>query len=133
MNPENSGNIRKYILSNNNVICDVCGKKRKRSECVLAYGTGDIAVVMSCIDGCADYRHPLNSPPPLVFDGQPVLDARPDATEDSNSAQWFVNPFIPSYFTWGHFPRTGSWGHLNNNNSDFNTDPVWVWSAFTKG
>ena len=74
-------NIRKFLHHNPNVICDTCGRKRKWSEVIHSYGTGDIPVIISCIDGCADYRHPLNDPPPVIFDGQPWPDARPEATD----------------------------------------------------
>lgn len=78
---KNFGNVQKHIPYNPNAICDVCGRKRKWSEVTLAYGTGDLAVIVSCIDGCADYRHPLNSPPPTIYDGQPVPNARPENTD----------------------------------------------------
>ena len=123
---ENQGNIKKYISSNHNVICDVCGKKRKRSEVVNAYGSGDIAVVMSCRDGCADSRHPLNSPPPVIFDGQPVHDARPDPTEIH------VTAVVPSFMTWKHFKNAGTWKTLNNPNNGFNLNGIWTWGNFKK-
>jgi hypothetical protein len=74
-------NIPKYTRSNPNAICDTCGRKRKWSEVVLSYGSGELAVIVSCKDGCADYRHPLNSPPPVIFDGQPIPDARPEGKD----------------------------------------------------
>jgi len=126
----NSNN--KYIPGNWNAICDVCGFKRKASDCVLSYGSGDIEVVFTCSPGCTDERHPLNSPPPIIFDGQPVPDARPDATQDSNAPQWFVPQVTPSLMAWGHFPNTGGWGTLNFNNSPFNFDPVWTWGNFVR-
>jgi hypothetical protein len=120
----NNGNIKKWLHSDWNVICDVCGRKRKRSQCVLAYASGDIAVIMSCIDGCADYRHPLNSPPPLIFDAQPVPDARPQQTSV------FVTPLLmPSGFTFGHFPG-GTFGNFNMGNSNFSFNLPWTWGAF---
>lgn len=120
------GSINKWLSGDNNVICDVCGKKRKRSECVMAYGSGMIPVVMSCIDGCADYNHPLNYPPPIIFDGRPVQDARPDVP---TSQTVFLSTFVPADFTWGHFPG-GLWGHFNNGNSEFSYNPLWTWGNF---
>lgn len=121
-----SGSIQAYILSNNNVICDICGRKRKRSECTMAYGTGDIAVVMSCTDGCADERHPLNSPPPLIFDGQPVKDARPDPSEV------FVTTTV-SLQRWGSFYPATAWGSFNGANNEFGYNPIWLWGFFDQG
>lgn len=120
----NNGNIRKWIHSDWNVTCDVCSRKRKRSQCVLAYGTGDLPVIMSCIDKCADYRHPLNSPPPLIFDGQPVPDARPTQKDTFVSTKLF-----PAGFTWGHFPG-GVFGNFNMGNSKFSYNLPWTWGAF---
>lgn len=131
-NDGSRGNIKAWIHSNPNTICDICGRKRKTSETVLAYGSGDIPIIVSCIDGCADYRHPLNSPPPIIFDGQPVPDARPDETEDSNNPIWFVQIFVPSFMTWGRFQKTGGWGTLNDSNSVFNTNVPWTWGAFSR-
>lgn len=117
------GNIRKWQGGDNNVICDVCGKKRKRSECVMSYGSGMIPVVMACIDGCADYNHPLNYPPPIIFDGRPVQDARPEG------ADVFIGGTAPALFTWGHFPG-GVWGNFNNGNNPFGYSPLWTWGNF---
>lgn len=96
------GNIKKLTEHNPNVICDTCGRKRKWSEVTHSYGSGDIPVVISCLDGCADVRHPLNSPPPIIFDGQPVPDARPDQdiTYLATSPQtWDSNGYV-----WGSAP-----------------------------
>jgi len=119
-------NIQKYIPSDNNVICDICGKKRKRSECVMAYGTGIIPVVMSCIDGCADYDHPLNYPPPIIFDGRPVQDARPDI---STSQIIEVPGATTSFFLWDNF-HYGVWSAFNGLNNEFSTNPILTWSNF---
>jgi len=121
------GNIPKYIRSDHNVVCDVCGRKRKWSECVMAYGSGTIPVVMSCRDGCADYNHPLNYPPPIIFDGRPVPDARPDQV---NNVYTFVPEILPAYFFWGSFPG-GNWGHFNGLNNEFNLNGIWVWGGFS--
>jgi len=121
--------IRKHLDHNNNVICDVCGRKRKRSECQLAFGTGDIPVIMSCIDGCADQRHPLNTPPPLIFDGQPVPDARPD---QGFNKETFITTVTPSGMSWGHLTHAGAWGLFNNPNTVFNFNGLWEWGFFLK-
>ncbi len=123
---ENSGNIKKQISHDYNIICDVCGRKKKRSECVAAYGSGIVPVVMSCIDGCADKLQPLNFPPPVIFDGRPVPDARPDQL---NNQETFLPYFVPSFMSWGHFPG-GLWGNFNNGNSQFSYNPEWVWGQF---
>lgn len=122
--------IRGYIPSDNNVICDICGKKRKRSECELAFSNGTEPVVMSCRDGCADNNHPLNYPPPVIFDGRPVLDSRPDVTE--NNKETFVTVNLPSYITWGSFSNAGTWGNLNNPNNENNLNGIWTWGSFLK-
>lgn len=121
--------IRKHIPHSWNVICDICGRKRKRSECTLAYGTGTEPVVMSCLDGCADVNHPLNYPPPVIFDGRPVPDARPDTY--GNQIQ-YVTVTIPSGMTWGHFnSKARNWSKFNNPNNQFNFDGIWTWGSFT--
>lgn len=99
-----NGDIRKYIPHNFNVICDVCGRKKKKSQTTMAYGSGDIPVVLSCLDGCADSRHPLNDPPPVIFDGYPVPDARPDAT--------LTYTYLPSGILWGSFYGQ-RWGYFD--------------------
>src|ERR1051326_8631776 len=118
-------NIRKYIPSDNNVICDVCGKKRKVSECVLSYGTGLIPVVMACRDKCADYLHPLNYPPPVIFDGRPVPDARPEQTDI------FITVNLPTV-TLGNLPSNlyAAWGSFNGTNDEFNLNPIITWGNF---
>lgn len=123
--------VGKYIPGDWNFICDTCGFKRKASQGCLSYYSGDIPVFMTCTE-CADYRHPLNSPPPIIFDGQPVPDARPDATQDSTSPQWFVVNVAPSLMQWGHLPNTGGWGTLNYGNQFSNLDTLWTWSAFSR-
>lgn len=115
-------NIRKYIPADNNVICDVCGRKRKRSECVMAYGTGDIPVIMSCIDGCADSRHPCNDPPPIIFDGRPVMDARPEGSDTFVTQGVFFTGLLIGHFPGpliGHFPNTAS-----SPGSGFDLNPI---------
>jgi hypothetical protein len=109
----NKWNPRDY-----NVICDICGKKRKRSECTMAYGGGNIPVVMSCRDGCADKRQPLNDPPPIIFDGRPVRDARPEAVDT------FVGPVNSIYFI-GKLNPTWIVGSVHLPNNIFNLDGMW--------
>ncbi len=124
MNKPTYWNQRDY-----NVVCDICGKKRKRSECTAAYGAGDIPVLISCRDGCADYRHPLNSPPPVILDQQPVPDARPENIDLFRTNQ------TQSQWLWGSFPSDGSlWGNLNNsasqNGNNFSFNPTMNWGSF---
>lgn len=117
------GNVKKWLGGDNNVICDVCGKKKKRSQCVMAYGSGMIPVVMSCRDGCADYNHPLNYPPPIIFDGRPVQDARPEQT----------NTFVQVSFSqerWGSFFPKTVWSAFNAPNNEFNLNGIWTWGSF---
>lgn len=119
-------NIRKWIPRDPNVICDVCDRKRKWHQVTLAYGTGDLPEVVSCIDGCADQRHPLNSPPPIIFDGQPVPNARPDVNVSSSAE------IVNSFMKWGSFSNAGPWGNLNNPNTDQNLNGVWTWGYFRR-
>lgn len=121
-----SSNIQKWLRSDNNVICDVCGRLKKKSQTVLAFGTGDIPVVVSCRDRCADYRHPLNSPPPVIFDGQPVRDARPEATDNYDTTSMDSTVFI-----WGRFPNgSNTWGNMGSGNlGDFRPYLVWGQSS----
>ncbi|SRR5258708_30632588 len=120
--------IRKYLRSDNNVICDICGRKRKHSECVMAFGSGLIPIFMSCLDGCADELHPLNFPPPIIFDGRPVQDARPDATEINLAT--YVTQSNPSFMSWGHLKNANLWGLFNNPNTDLNLNGQWSWGNF---
>lgn len=90
-----SSSINKYIKGSYNVICDVCDRKRKSYETTMSYGAGDIPVLRTCIDTCSDERHPLNSPPPVIFDGRPVPDARPDVA--------ITFEYTPSGITIGNF------------------------------
>lgn len=117
-----------------NVICDICGKKRKRSECTMAFWTGDEAIVMSCLDGCADYRHPLNSPPPIIFDGQPVPDPRPDVYGNNIT---YTPTAVNSIYSWGYFIPPSTWANIANaqlqggiNQSYFTTSVAMLWGSF---
>lgn len=93
-----------YIPGDNNVICDICGRKRKKSETGMSYGTGDLPVFVACLDGCVDQRHPLNSPPPVFLDPIPVKDPRPDT---------LVNIYpLDSGTTWGNFYGQ-RWGNFS--------------------
>lgn len=121
-------NIQKWIKGDWNTKCDVCGKKRKRSECVAAYGSGILPVIMSCRDGCADELHPLNFPPPIILDGRPVPNARPELTVAQSPSDEGLQP---SFMTWGHFQGT-VWGAFNNPNTTFNTNGMWTWGDFLR-
>lgn len=118
--------IRKFLHRDPNFICDVCGRKRKRHEIVLAFGQGTEPVIISCIDGCADPLHPLNFPPPVIFDGRPVPNARPD------SKDVYLNISYSSYMSWGHLVDASCWGLFNNPNTDMNLNGQWTWGNFKK-
>lgn len=95
----------------------------------MSFGSGITPVLVTCKDGCSDDVHPLNFPPPVIFDGRPVPNARPDATEDNN--QTYVPITNPSFFTWGNFPNVGTWGNFQT--GGFTTIPKWTWGNFSKG
>lgn len=120
-----SGNIKKQIPHDYNVICDICGRKKKRSQCAMAYGNGIIPIVMSCLDKCADKLQPLNFPPPVILDGRPVPDARPDQGDNQET---FVAAPMPINL-WGHF-TLGTWGALNGLNNEFTYKPIVMWGTF---
>lgn len=62
-----------YKSGSHNVICDMCGWKRKR-ECVRKTWDG----YMACTDkGCWYPKHPNEFPRRIIPDGLPVADARP--------------------------------------------------------
>lgn len=123
----NTGAIQAWIRGSNNVICDICGRKRKREEVVPAYGTGNIPVVISCTDGCADARHPLNDPPPVIFDGRPVENARPEMTD-----RYVASTQIGQ--TWAHIRFNPTWGAIGGltNSQGFNLgfEPTYTWGSF---
>lgn len=86
-------NIAKWLRGDWNLICDICGAKRKRSECRPSYRDGDLPVFIACKDGCADDRHPCNDPPPIFVDElYPVPDARPEPP-DSYVASSKYSPY----------------------------------------
>ena len=127
MNSNSTGNMKAWIRGSNNVICDVCGRKRKREEVIPAYGTGDIPVIISCIDGCADYRHPLNDPPPIIFDGRPVANARPEGTDvyvvsTQTGELWGSLRFKPQWSAMG--------GIANSQGFNMGFEPIYNWGAF---
>lgn len=111
------GNIRNHIPHTWNVICDVCGKKKKNFQTTMAYGSGDVPVVLSCLDGCADDRHPLNDPPPVIFDGRPVPNARPDVA--------LTVSYVPSGILWGQF-NSQHFGYFTQNTYS-------IWGKFNLG
>ena len=123
MHEHRYSNIQKWLPRDGNVICDVCGRLRKQSECTLSYGTGEIPNILACIDGCADYRHPCNSPPPVIFDGQPLQDARPEGTDV------YISNVQPSIYRWSTLPPS-LWGSLNAPNTYFNMNGVWLFGYF---
>ena len=64
-----------YILGDHNVICDRCGRKKKRSQCRKTY---DGLIV--CSDTCWFPKHPQESVKAKT-DKQSVVDPRPDSGE----------------------------------------------------
>ena len=62
-----------YNINSWNVICDICGKKRKRSECRMQWDG-----LLACLPSkCWSPKHPNELPLPKINDGLPVLNARP--------------------------------------------------------
>lgn len=120
------GSIDKLIKGDWNGICDTCDRKRKRSQMMLSYNSGDVACYLTCRDGgCSDSRHPLNSPPPVVFDGKPVPYARPEG-QDNFKAE----APITSTQRWGSFHPQMVWGALNGANQSIGFIRRWVWGFF---
>lgn len=79
-----------FKLGSWNVICDICGKKRKR-ERVKKTWDGFLA----CLETCYDIKHPNEYPRKIFPDGLPVSDARPRP----EAANW----------TYIHYPGITSW------------------------
>lgn len=98
-----TSNALVYQAGNHNVICDICGYKKHRSQVRL---TWDYA--LACVDrpGCWYRKHELDTPPPVIFDGQAVQDARPDVQ--------------PTYLTIPEWQRNLTW---NNVGQDWNGPP----------
>lgn len=124
--PKQSSNVVKYLAGNWNVRCDTCDRIRKRTECKLSYYDGDIPCFVTCIDGCSDERHPLNSPPPVIWDGRPVPDPRPDVVLADAT---FV-PLGSSQYRWGINWPGPTW-NTTNDDSPFSTSVTQLWGQFT--
>ena len=96
-----------YKQGSHNVICDICGKKRKREQCKMTWD-GFLACT---VENCWYPKHPNDYPRKIINDGYPVQDARPRATFASL-------PTIP-------YAQTGTglytWEAANWN------DPYWTW------
>lgn len=73
-----------------NVICDICGKKRKREE-VKKTWDGFLACTITCFDP----KHPNDYPRRIYADGLPVPDARPRP----EAASWIYLPY-PGITRW---------------------------------
>ena len=90
-----------------NKICDICGfkfkasKLRKTWDGYLACGKGQ--------NDCWYPKHPFDDPLPVIPDGTPVYDARPEPTDVFLSSAGLS--------TWG-----GAWISVNNGTS---IDPSW--------
>ncbi len=56
-----------------NVICDSCGKKRKREQCKKTWD----GFLMCTVENCWYPKHPMFIPQVVKPDGLPVPDARP--------------------------------------------------------
>lgn len=74
-----------YKQGSHNVICDICGKKRKREQCKITWD-GYLACT---VENCWYPKHPNDYPRKIIPDGYPVQDARPRA----QAANW-------SYIAW---------------------------------
>ena len=82
-----------YKKNDYNVVCDICGLTRKRSQCKKTWD-GYLACVH--ISGCWYPKHPFDTPPPPARVGRPILDARPVPTTYSYvaSGQNWENIFL---------------------------------------
>ena len=115
--------IDKYLSSEWNAICDLCGKKRK-SDAIRKTWDGLIA----CIDGCWYPKHPLDVPPPIILDGKPVPDARPEASDT-----YITMPILNTY-PWGSWPTTpisDVWGSMGRPATEFDLEQTeLIWGQF---
>lgn len=99
-----------YKEGDHNVICDICGKKRKRSDCQMTWEQ-----YMACRDTCFDSRHPDTLPIPVRQDGMSVANVRSRPTFE------YVVVGAPGYFTWtGNIAFTSIEYPLG-----FNGQPTW--------
>ena len=62
-----------YSVGDHNVICDICGKKRKRSQCRMQWD----GILACLVTNCWSPKHPNEYPRPTINDGLPVANARP--------------------------------------------------------
>ncbi len=91
-------------------ICDCCGFKFFMSQLRQQF-VKDSFVGMYCLPNkCWSPAHPLDWPPPVIVDGKPVRNARPEQQDV------FINP-PGGLSTWG-----GAWISLINGTS---ADPTW--------
>lgn len=70
--------INKFIDGDWNVICDTCGRKRKRSQCTLSL-IPDMPNVLVCTDTCLDIQNPQ-----YFVRGVPDIQTVPDSRSDSD-------------------------------------------------
>ncbi len=70
-----------FSIGDHNVQCDICGKKRKRSQCKKTWD-GFLACL---VEKCWYPKHPNDYPRRIVIDGLPVQDARPRPEQAQNS------------------------------------------------
>lgn len=91
-----------------NVTCDICGNKRKRSECIKMWN----GLIACTVSDCFDRKHSFEEPVKIPADSKPVRDARPlqagtDVTVEGSS-KW-GSPYLIN----GQFQADAVWGQSN--------------------
>ncbi len=96
-----------------NVICDICGKKRK-AEQVRKTWKG----LMACtVSNCWDRKHPYDSPLPVIHNEmKPVRDARPAQPTSSYTFVAFPAYWEECAINWEDMSSV--WGSINKDDVD---------------
>lgn len=100
----------RYKIWDPRAVCDCCGFSFYMSDLRPQY-VRDSKIGMYCLpNSCWNPPHPLDWPPPVIPDGRPVYNARPEPADE------FI-VVATGLSVWG-----GSWISLNNGTV---SDPTW--------
>jgi len=97
--------MNNYIDGDWNVICDICGKKRKYSQCKKTWD-GYLACT---VENCWYPKHPFDMPIPIIQDDIAVPEASPRADITYLNAEQGVSIWGSTIETSSNWSSTVSW------------------------